>query len=189
MRRFTSTPPSVAHMSSSCSCWPQEAPRWRPCGRRCARAGFVPWRRWPRCDMRIILLALRNLGRNRRRTLIALGTVAFGSLAIVFLQGFVNGFIRMGIEASVLSKVGAIQIHRKGYFEADEPLKLNLGEDPQTIAAISAVPGVSAVAPRISFDGLLSNGSESAIFMATAIDPVREYAVCPLRRTNIERGS
>src|SRR5215831_17929511 len=122
--------------------------------------------------MRIIRLALRNLGRNRRRTLIALGTVAFGSLAIVFLQGFVNGFIRMGIEASVLSKVGAIQIHRKGYFGADEPLKLAIREDPQIMTRLAAVPGVKAVTPRIAFDGLLSNGSESAVFMATAIDPV-----------------
>jgi len=139
--------------------------------------------------MRLFLLALRNLGRNRRRTLIALGTVAFGSLAIVFLQGFVNGFVRMGIEASVLSRVGAIQIHRKGYFGADEPLKLNFHEDPKLVAMLSAVPGVTAVTPRITFDGLVSNGSDSAIFMATAIDPVREYEVCPLRRTNVARGS
>ena len=38
---------------------------------------------------------------------------------------------------------------------------------------------MQAVAPRIAFDGMVNNGSESTMFMATAIDPEREYKVCP----------
>jgi putative ABC transport system permease protein len=57
------------------------------------------------------------------------------------------------------------------------------------IARIRAVPGVSAVAPRLDFDGMLSNGSESTMFLATAIDPSVEYSVCPKRATNLAKGS
>ena len=139
--------------------------------------------------MRLFLLALRNLTRNKRRTMITAGAVVFGAMAIVFLQGFVNGFIRLGIEASVLTKVAPIQVYRKGYIGADDPLKLNLPTDPALVAKIAAVPGVNAVAPRIFFDGMVSNGAESTMFMATAIDPALEYKVCPMRKTQVARGS
>jgi putative ABC transport system permease protein len=52
-----------------------------------------------------------------------------------------------------------------------------------------AVAGVTAVAPRLDFDGMLSNGSESTMFAATAIDPLREYEVCPKRATRVAPGS
>jgi len=139
--------------------------------------------------MRLFFLALRNLTRNKRRTMITAGAVVFGAMAIVFLQGFVNGFIRLGIEASVLAKVAPIQVYRKGYIGADEPLKLSLPVDPALVARIRAVPGVNAVAPRIFFDGMVSNGAESTLFMATAIDPALEYKVCPTRASQVARGS
>jgi putative ABC transport system permease protein len=48
---------------------------------------------------------------------------------------------------------------------------------------------VTAVAPRLDFDGMLSNGSESTMFLATAIDPSVEYQVCPLRANQVAKGS
>jgi putative ABC transport system permease protein len=45
------------------------------------------------------------------------------------------------------------------------------------------------VAPRIKFDGMVSNGSESTMFMATAIDPEVESQVCPKRKTRVSAGS
>jgi putative ABC transport system permease protein len=139
--------------------------------------------------MRILLLALRNLTRNKRRTLITALAVAFGAVAIVVLQGFSNGFVVNLIETTVESKLGAVQIFRKGYIGADDPLKLSLAADPQLIARIERIPGVTAVAPRLDFDGMVSNGSESTMFLASAIDPELEYKVCPKRLTKVSPGS
>ncbi len=139
--------------------------------------------------MRLILLSLRNLTRNKRRTLITALAIVFGAAAIICLQGFANGFVTNLIEAVVLSKLGPIQVFRKGYIGADDPLKLTIAESPELLATIRAVPGVTAVAPRISFDGMVSNGSESTLFMATAIDPAQEYQVCPKRVTRVAPGS
>ncbi len=139
--------------------------------------------------MRIPQLALRNLGRNKRRTLVTGLTIAFGVFAIVFLQSFVNALLRNIVEVSVESKVGAVQVFRSGYLGSDDPLKMTFLDTPELTAKIRSVPGVAAVAPRLDFDGMLSNGSEGTMFSATAIDPAREYAVCPRRATYLAKGS
>jgi len=139
--------------------------------------------------MRLLLLALRNLTRNKRRTLLTALAVIFGATAIVILQGFVNGFIRNNIEAMVQSKLGVIQVFRKGYLGSDDPLKKSLTYDTALMDKIKSVPGVTAVAPRINFDGMVSNGAESTMFMATAIDPALEYQVCPQRYKRVAAGT
>jgi len=137
----------------------------------------------------VLSLAVRNLVRNRRRSALTALAVALGAAALVFLQGFIEGFISTGIDASVLGSVGAVQIQRAGSLGADEPLKLALRETPELVARITAVPGVAAVAPRLVFDGMVSNGSESTLFTAVAIDPALEYRVCPLRATAVRGAS
>jgi putative ABC transport system permease protein len=139
--------------------------------------------------MRLLLLALRNLTRNKRRTLLTALAVAFGATAIVILQGFVNGFIRNNVELIILSKIGAVQVFKKGYLGSDDPLKRTMPHDPALMDRIRAISGVTAVAPRISFDGMVSNGAEATMFMATAIDPVLEYQVCPQRKMRVAAGS
>jgi putative ABC transport system permease protein len=139
--------------------------------------------------MRIPQLALRNLGRNKRRTLVTGLTIAFGVFAIVFLQSFVNALLRNIVEVSVESKVGAVQVFKTGYLGSDDPLKMTFLDTPELSAKIRAVPGVAAVAPRLDFDGMLSNGSDGTMFSATAIDPAREYAVCPRRATYLAKGT
>jgi putative ABC transport system permease protein len=139
--------------------------------------------------MQLLFLALRNLTRNKRRTLITGLGIMFGVMAIIALQGFAAGFTNNQIDATVQSKLGAVQVFRKGYLGSDDPLKVSLTADAQLMARILAVSGVTAVAPRIDFDGMISNGSESTLFMATAIDPQLEYQVCPKRQTRVSPGS
>ena len=139
--------------------------------------------------MRLLLLALRNLMRNKRRSLVTSLAVAFGAIAIVFLQAVVNGVVRNVVETAALAKVGAVQVFKAGYLGSDEPLKMSLSWNPELVAQIKAVPGVTAVAPRLDFDGMLTNGSEGTMFLATAIDPAVEYEVCPQRATFLAKGS
>ncbi|MGC4068661.1 MAG: ABC transporter permease [Polyangiaceae bacterium] len=123
--------------------------------------------------LRIQLLALRNLSRNKRRTLVTGLTIVFGTLAIVLLQSLVNGLVRNSVESSVDAKYGAIQVFRRGYIGSDDPLTRSFRDDDHLRARIRAIPGVTAVAPRLDFDGMASNGDEATMFVATAIDPLR----------------
>ena len=139
-------------------------------------------------NSRIIKFALRNVLRNRRRSLVTGLTVLFGAFAIVFLQALINGTIRNAVETSVEGKYGAIQVFRQGYIGANDPLTVHFADDPNVVKRILAVGGVTAVAPRLDFDGMLSNGTEATMFVATAIDPAREYAVCPKRLDDVAPG-
>lgn len=139
--------------------------------------------------MRLFLLAWRNLQRNRQRTVISALSVVLGVFACVVLQGLSTAFVTSLIAAKVESKLGAIHVFRKGYLQADEPLNFSLPWDSDLVARIQQVPGVKAVAPRMEFDGLISNGSEATMFQATAIEPALEDAVCPKRRIFVAEGS
>ncbi|HEY5956148.1 MAG TPA: FtsX-like permease family protein [Polyangiaceae bacterium] len=139
-------------------------------------------------NLRTIILALRNLTRNRRRSIVTSLTVCFGTLSIVMLQAFVNGAIQNSLEGSIEAKNGAIQVFRRGYVGSDDPLTMNFEDNPALVAKIRTVAGVRAVAPRLDFDGMLSNGSESTMFTATAIDPETEYRACSRRRNDVASG-
>jgi len=139
---------------------------------------------------RFLLLAARNLRRNTRRTVISMATVFAGVCAIVGMQGFADGFTDLIIEDTVRGKVGAIQVHKRGWHDTERNrLEFDLPMGGALPARLRAVPGVLAVTPRISFDGMLNNGKVSTMFQATAIDAAQEYVVCPKRRTDVAKGT
>lgn len=140
--------------------------------------------------VRLLALGVRNLRRNRGRSAITSASLLVGVAMMIFGQGLLNGVQRGVVEDAVLSKIGAIQIYRAGYLEAEQDLlSFDLPDDPALIARLRSVPGVRAVSRRLAFDGMLSNGSISALFVATAIDPRSEYDVCPRRRGQVAAGS
>lgn len=139
--------------------------------------------------MRLLFLALRNLTRNKRRTLLTALAIVVGAAALVILQGFAKSLLDVMVEIIVLSKNGAIQVYRRDATGSDNPLKRTMPHDPALVARIRAVPGITAVAPQLGFEGVISNGSEAAVVKALAIDPAVEYTVCPKRITNITLGS
>ena len=60
-------------------------------------------------------LAIRNVFRNRRRTVITVAAMGFGAAAIIVFGGFVNS-IYLGVrESTIRSQVGHIQLYRKGF--------------------------------------------------------------------------
>ena len=134
---------------------------------------------------RTLSLAARNLTRNRRRTGITLLGLMLGVAAALVLQAFVAGIFTLLGGVVVQGRTGAVQVHKKGHLQADQDaLKFTLPYDPALMARIAHVPGVKAVAPRMSFEGTIGNGSQSTLALVTAIDPVQEAAVCPARYAN-----
>ena len=138
----------------------------------------------------ILRLAARNLWRNRRRTLITLSAVIIGVAVVVFMTGFTNGFTQMMVLDTTQAKTGALQVHLVGYADSNEslPTKLNFPDDGALEQKIRAVRGVTSVAPRIAFGGMVSNGLTSAMFIGGAIDPAREYSVAPRARVKLISG-
>lgn len=135
----------------------------------------------------LLHLALRSLRRNRRRSAITLAAVGLGVAVVVFAYGFGEGLVALLVKDTLESRTGAIQIHKKGWLEAQEtlPVDLDLPADEAFVARIRAVPGVAAASGRIAFGALLSNGETQTMVMAQGIDPVAELAVTPGRRDDV----
>lgn len=135
-------------------------------------------------------LALRNVLRNRRRTLITLAALLIGVGVMVSIRGLMNGFQRSLTEGVISGQTGALQVHKKGYLKnvLASPLTLDVPATPEFYSKIKAVAHVTAVAPRIMFAGMVNLGEETIFITMQAVDPALEFQVCPLRKGTIVDG-
>jgi putative ABC transport system permease protein len=128
---------------------------------------------------KFLLLAFRNVFRNRRRTVMTLLMVGGGVAGLLLVGGF---FARMfwGLRESTINDgLGHIQIFTAEHFDREEKHVLDTGIDNwrQVAATIQAGAHVRGIAPRIEFNGMLSNGVKSGVFMGSAVDPVAENSL------------
>jgi putative ABC transport system permease protein len=128
---------------------------------------------------KFMLLAFRNVFRNRRRTVMTLLVVAGGVAGLVLVGGFF-AFMFQGLrESTIRNGLGHLQIFNADYFRRDEIHALDNGlDDYQRLASIAAgAKHVRGVTARIEFFGMVSNGMKSSVFMGTAVDPVKEKSM------------
>lgn len=123
-----------------------------------------------------LLIATRNLARNRRRALAALFTVAVGVIALVLADGFSQWIFWAMREGTIQSQLGHIQVMRPGYLNAGaaNPYAYVLPENLPQRSAIESMPGVHLVAPRLAVTGLISHGETTVSFVADGVDPQKE---------------
>ena len=121
-------------------------------------------------------MALRNVGRNRRRSLLTGLTVFFGVMAIVNARGLMWGLQSMLIEDTVEARMGALQVHRRGYVESADaaPLELSLPADESFRQELLAVPNVAGASGRLVINGLASNGQAQTLFVGRGLDMAHE---------------
>jgi putative ABC transport system permease protein len=133
--------------------------------------------------MRILLsLALRNVFRHRSRSAFTVLAIGFGVLMSLLLGSVVFGLGDLMLGDVVHGKVGALQVHKRGYDDVKEnlPIDRDLPADGTLEAKIRAVPGVTGLTGRILFAGILSNGATSTFVLGNGQDPQGEYKVLPL---------
>ena len=128
---------------------------------------------------KFLLLAFRNVFRNRRRTIMTLLMVGGGVAGLLLVGGF---FARMfwGLRESTINDgLGHIQIFTAEHFNREEKHVLDTGIENwrQVAGTVSTGGHVRGVAPRIEFNGMLSNGVKSGVFMGSAVDPVAEESL------------
>ncbi|MBM4366756.1 MAG: ABC transporter permease [Deltaproteobacteria bacterium] len=99
----------------------------------------------------ILSMAVRNLGRNRRRTLLTALTVAIGVALLTIAMSFVGGVFWAALE-KVSAMAGEVRVVTPRYAQRDQlmPLSENMPETAALEAAIRASEGVTAVYPHIA---------------------------------------
>ena len=123
-------------------------------------------------------IALRNILRNRRRSLMTILAIAMGGVAIVLFGEFV-AFIIAGLETNAVQKVGHLTVFRTGYFDygSGNPAAFGIDRYRDVIRMIEEDPELKAkidvVTPTISLSGIAGNFDidASKTFFGTGVEP------------------
>ena len=127
-------------------------------------------------------LAIRNVLRNRRRTVITVAAMGFGAAAIILFGGFVNS-VYIGVrEATIRSQVGHIQLYRSGFSEKGvlTPFDYLIRDSGALRAELMRLPHVKTVTARLGFSGLVSTGDTTTSFVGAGVDPEGEAELSAL---------
>jgi len=124
----------------------------------------------------MLKLAFRNIFRNRLRTGLTLAAIVSGVVAIIISGGFVEDVFIQLREATIHSRIGHMQVYRKGYLEFSkrEPNKYLIADAGPALAAVRAIPEVAGVMTRLNFSGLANNGKADLPILGEGIETGQE---------------
>ncbi len=132
----------------------------------------------------------RNLGRNRRRTLITMAGLAFGYLAVVLLVGWMEGLTAEMIESATSTLSGQLQVHDIDYRperKIYDTIGGRAGADVDALVReVASDPLVEAAAPRVYAGGLVSSGEATVAGLIMGIDPQLEPRVSKILQAVVE---
>lgn len=117
--------------------------------------------------------ALRNLGRNRRRSLLSALAVALGLALLLLMASFVAGEMRGAMENTIQLQSAHVQVRAETYEEEKVSLDWkNLVSDPQQLVEqLQAIPQVKLATPRLFASGIITLGEQSRGVQVIGIDP------------------
>ncbi len=135
----------------------------------------------------MIKLAMRNLFRQKRRSILTVLTMMGGFVLAAFSIAWSDGTYSDVIRAFTGNRLGHIQIHKKGYLDRPSLYKTidNLGNIGEKLDQTEHIKGW---APRIYAYGLGSVGDRSTALRIIGIDPDRENRTTHFQKKLKEGG-
>lgn len=118
-------------------------------------------------------IALRNVFRNRRRTLLSLTVIALGSAALFVAKGYFD-YINYNMKLGAVEQYGHFQIASPGFWERSSEGYEHLipKEDLIRIEEIlKSEKEVEAHTTQLSISGLIGTEKKSSAFVAIGIEP------------------
>jgi putative ABC transport system permease protein len=127
--------------------------------------------------VKLAVIALRNLTRHRRRSLLSLLVIAAGSAAMILTAGFIRfSFDGLG-EAIIHGGLGHLELMpaaTAGPSGPDRSAPPAFEDWTHVRAAAESVPHVLAAGGAVYLTGMASKGDRSAAFVGVALEPERE---------------
>ncbi|MER2996692.1 ABC transporter permease [Pontibacter populi] len=127
-----------------------------------------------------LLLAWRNIWRNRRRTLITLASVAFAVFFSCMMQSMHTAAWGNLIDNAVRFYTGYIQVHQQGYWN-DKTLDNSFENKPALQKRIASNPHIVTVVPRLESFALASGTDRTKGTLVIGIEPEKEDGLTNLR--------
>ncbi len=138
----------------------------------------------------MLQMGWRNLGRNKKRTGLALLAIAVGQFALLATMGLMRGY-GDNIQSAVTGPmVGHIQIHDPNWRE-ERALDLVIQDVNEVIASVTADPRVESAAARVYSPVLAAPQQEAFMAMIVGVQPEvesRDYGLLSGLKTPLTPG-
>ncbi len=131
-------------------------------------------------------LAWRNLGRNRRRSLITGAAIAFALFFAIIMRSLQLGVYNHMVATVVGSMSGYVQVSDTAYWPSQN-LDYALYEDPEWLEELRSDREIASAYPRLQGFSLLSVGDQSGVAQWIGISP--EEVDAPLWQARLASGS
>ena len=123
-------------------------------------------------------IALRNILRNRRRSVMSIAAIAVGAIAMVLFGGFVATII-LGLQTDTVRRTGHLAVYRNGYFTfgSGNPAAWGMPGYRDVLGMIKddpvLAPMVNVVTPTVSLFGIAGNFAVEAsrTFIGSGVVP------------------
>jgi putative ABC transport system permease protein len=143
--------------------------------------------------LNVLKIALRNLARFGRRTLLTSTLITLGIASVLLFVATAGSFKAMMIGQFTDAVLGHLEVHRKGYVASIDNLPLNLNMRPtkveQVEQALKKLDGIEAYSERVKLGAMFSNFTETTSIRINGVDPVKEVATTPLLPGRVTEGS
>ena len=140
----------------------------------------------------ILNLAIRNLRRYKRRTLLTSVLITLGVVAVLLFVSVSGSFKAMMIGQITDSMLGHLQVHRKGYLASIDSLPLDRNLKGKQVAEVKEIlegnDAVEAYSMRIKLGAMFSNFSETTNIRLNAVNPKQEMQTVPMLTDRIIKG-
>ena len=141
----------------------------------------------------LFTLSLRNVFRNRRRSLFALATIAMGAMGLFVFMGFNRGLMNQYRDNTIRARWGYGQVYVRDYRSRAHarPWDHWIDDPAAVMATLRKLPGVLDLFPRLTVSAILVAGDQTVAGQGEGIDELLalkgQYAVVCERNRMVAR--
>ncbi len=135
-----------------------------------------------------IILAWRNVWKNRRRTVLTLLTIMVGCSMIIFMRAWQEGGQGQMVEDAIALNAGHIQVHEKGFWREESSIDYAFRADDAMLAKLRRDRDILGFSRRIHAAGLFSKDENTFGAAIQAVEPDEEKGVSVLHRFVLKGG-
>jgi ABC-type lipoprotein release transport system permease subunit len=124
----------------------------------------------------LLKMAIRDLGRNKRRSILSALAVSIATTLLIFMASVVRGEFRGALQNGIRLQTGHLQVRAASYEENKVSLAWEdlVANPTQIVDQIKALPQVVDATPRLIASGIISLGDNSRGVQVLGIDPDAE---------------
>ena len=132
-----------------------------------------------------LILAWRNIWRNKRRSYITITSITFAVLLACVMRSMQLGSYERMIENAARFYTGYIQVHQNGYWD-EKIIDNSFTYDEQLLKTVESTNGVESAVPRVESFALASFGTKTKGSLIIGIDPEKENTLTRVKDKIVE---